>query len=234
MDQVESLLKRPGAYGNIDGTGELALGFMMWGYVLIMWLQLHTPKDSIWNQMYVLFIWVGLMVAIIHYGTKAIKNHITFPRTGFVAYRTRNMIWPAIIIFVVSALVGAGSAYVVFVTIRSHRGIAMPVLCIGLLFAACYAIGVARRVPWKWALVLAQVLGSLVIALLPTDLTGTLAHGSWATTMFRAEIIGSYLLCAMLFGALFLISGGISFLLYLRHTQAPTEEANEPANADVQ
>jgi hypothetical protein len=206
---------------------------MMWGYVLIMWLQLHTPKGSIWNQMYVLFIGVGLMVAIIHYGTKAIKNHITFPRTGFVAYRTRNMIWPAIIIFVVSALVGAGSAYVVFVTIRSHRGIAMPVLCIGLLFAACYAIGVARRVPWKWALVLAQVLGSLAIAVLPGDLTAALASASLAP-WFSARSAGAFLLCFMLYGTLLLISGGITFWLYLRHTQAPTEEANEPANADVQ
>jgi hypothetical protein len=233
MDQIESLLIRPAAYGNIDGTGELGLGIMIWGYVLIIWLQLHTPKDSIWHQMYVLFIWVGLMVAIIHYGTKAIKNHITFPRTGFVAYRTRKMIWPAIVIFVVSALVGAGSAYVAFVIIRSHRGIAMPVLCLGLLFAASYAFGVARRVPWKWALVLAQLLGSLAIAVLPGDLTAALASASLAP-WFSARSAGAILLCFMLYGTLILISGGITFWLYLRHTQAPAEEANEPADSDVQ
>ena len=92
MDPVESLLKRPKAYNNIDGTGELGMGFMCLGYALILWLQLNTPKDSIWNQMYVLFIWVGLMVAMIHFGTRAIKNHITYPRTGFVANRTQNRI----------------------------------------------------------------------------------------------------------------------------------------------
>jgi hypothetical protein len=166
MDQVESLLKRPTSYNNIDGTGELASGFMCLGYALIIWLQLHTPKDSIWNPMYVLFIGVGLMLAIIHYGTKAIKNHITYPRTGFVAYRTHNIIWLAIIVFVMSALASAGLA----LAARSHRDIVIPVFFIGLFLAVCYAFGFARAVRWKWAVVLAQVIGSMAIAVLPGDL----------------------------------------------------------------
>jgi len=233
MDRVESLLKRPTAYGNVDGTGELGMGFMCLGYALITWLQLHTPKDAIWNQMYVLFIWVGSMVAMIHFGTKAIKNHITYPRTGFVAYRTQNRIWTAIIASVVSALSVAG----LVLAAHSHWHIVMPVFFIGLFFAAGYAFGIARSgsvnalFRWKWVVVLAQVIGSLLIALLPEDLTATVSGGSSLSTWFSASSAGAYLLWLMLYGTLLLISGVISFWLYLRHTQAPAKEANEPANS---
>ena len=230
MDHIGSLLKRPTSYSNIDGTGELGVGFMCMGYVLLLWLQLHTPKDAIWHQMYALFIWVGLMVAIIHYGTKAIKNHITYPRTGFVAYRAQNIIWIAIIAFVMSALASTGLA----LAARSHRDIVIPVFFIGLFLAVCYAFGIAGAVRWKWAVVLALVIGSLAIAVLPGDLIATLSGGGSVPAWFSARSAGAFLLCMMLYGTLLSISGAISFWLYLHHTQAPMEEANEPANADVQ
>jgi hypothetical protein len=180
--------------------------------------------------MYVLFIWVGLMITIIHYGTKAIKNHITYPRTGFVAYRTRNTIWPAIFACVASALTGAGF----FLAAHLHRDIVMPVFFAGLLIAASYAFGIARAVRWKWAVVFALMLGSLAIAVLPENLTATLASGSSAPRGLPgsfAKIAAEFVLCFLLFGTMFLISGATSFWLYLRHTQAPAKEANEPANS---
>jgi hypothetical protein len=235
MDQIGRLLRRPTSYSNIDGTGELGMGFMCLAFTLLIWLQLHTPKDSIWNQQYVLFIWVGLMIAMIHFGIKVIKKYITYPRTGFVAYRTRNIIWTAIIASVVSALSVAG----LVLAVRSHRHIAMPVFFIGLFFAAGYAFGIARSggvnalFRWKWVVVLAQVTGSLMIALLPEDLTASLSGGSSLPAWFSASSTGAFLLWLMLYGTLLLISGAISFWLYLRHTQAPAKEANEPANSDV-
>ena len=234
MDQVDSLLKRPKAYNNIDGTGELGMGFMCLAFAPLIWLQLHTPKDSIWNQQYVLFIWVGLMVTMIYLGIMAIKNYITYPRTGFVAYRTQNRIWRMIVAFVVSALSVVGLA----LAVHSHRHIVMPVFFLGLFFAAGYAFGIARSggvnalSRWKWVVVLAQVLGVLLIALLPEDLTAALS-GSSLPAGISASSAGAFQLWLMLYGTLLLISGAISFWLYLRHTQAPSEEANEPANADV-
>lgn len=236
MDRVESLLKRPKAYNNIDGTGELGMGFMCLGFALLIWLQLNTPKDSIWNQQYVLFIWVGLMAAMIYYGIKAIKNRITYPRTGFVSYRKQSIIWTAIVASAVSALSVACLALAAY----SHRHIVMPVFFIGLFFAAGYAFGIARSggvnalFRWKWVVVLAQVIGALQIALLPEDLPAALAYGPSVPAWFSASSAGAFLLWLMMYGTLLLISGAISFWLYLRHTQAPAKEANEPANADVQ
>jgi hypothetical protein len=213
MNQIESLLNRPKAYYNIDGVGELAGGFMCLGYGLLMWLQVHAPKDSVWHGMPAFIIYVGLMCLILQYGPKAIKKHITYPRTGFVQYRARDSRWrPAILGAVVAAAISGGLA----IALRRHWNMATPAALIGLLFAASYAYGFARTVRWKWAVAGVVALGSLVIAVLPADLVGAPANHSWA---------GAFMLTMVLYGAVLSVSGGISFWLYLRHTEAPAQEA---------
>jgi len=244
MDQIDSLLKRPRAYENIDGVGELNFGFMCLAFALIQWLEVNTPEHSIWNRTYVFVVWLGLMFLVMYAGTKAIKKHITYPRTGFVRYGTphtkRNLWWWFIVVpvmaFVVAAVVSAG----VFLAIRAHWNVtsALPAV-VGFFVAAGYAFGVTRTVPWKavgwkWALPASILLGSMMIAALPPDLAAMQAPNSLAVTRLRPETTGAILLCMMLYGAIFLISGSITFCLYLRHTQAPAEEAHEPANADAQ
>ena len=213
MEQIESLLNRPKAYYNIDGVGELAMGFMCLGYGLLMWLQANAPKDSVWHGMPAFIIYFGLMCLILHYGPKAIKKHITYPRTGFVQYRARDTRWrPMILGAVVAAAMTAGLA----VALRRHWNLTTPASLIGLLFAASYAYRIARTVRWKWAVVWVVALGSVAIAVLPADLVGALADHSWQ---------GAFMLIMMLYGAVLLVSGGISFWLYLRHTEAPAPEA---------
>ncbi len=222
MDQIENLLDRPKRYYNIDGVGELGIGFMCLSYSLLGWLQVHSSRESVWNRMYTLFIYVGLMCLIIHYGSKAIKKHITFPRTGFVEYRKRDTFWsPLIIAMAVSALASVG----LFIALRRHWNMTTPASLIGLVFAASYAYGIAGTVRWKWVLVWAMTFGSLVIAILPANLVGALANHSWVTALFPAKVVGAFMLSMMLYGTMLSISGGISFWLYLRHTQAPAQEA---------
>jgi hypothetical protein len=223
MDEIRSLLNRPKAYCNIDGVGELGIGFMLLGYAAIQWLQVHSPRNSVWNQMYTLLLWVGLMSLIIHYGTRAIKKHITFPRTGFVEYRKRDTFWiPLILGAGVSALVSVG----VFFAIRRHWNLTTPVALIGLVIAAAYAHGIARTtVRWKWVVVGVMVIGSLGIATLPADALGAVANHSWMGKPFPPNLVGAFLLTMTLYGAATLISGGISFWLFLRHTQPPTQES---------
>jgi hypothetical protein len=213
MEQIESLLNRPKAYYNIDGVGELAGGFMCLGVALLMWLQAHAPKDSIWHGMPAFIVYFGLMCLILHYGPEAIKRHITYPRTGFVQYRASDARWrPAILGAVVAAAVTVGLS----IALRHHWSLTTPAALIGLLFAASYAYWFARTVRWKWAVVSVVAFGSIVIAFLPTDLLGALANQSWQ---------GAFMLVMMLYGAVLLVSGGISFWLYLRHTKAPAPEA---------
>jgi hypothetical protein len=221
MDQVGSLLDRPKLYYNIDGVGELGAGFMMLSLGLLMWLQAHTPKGAVWHQMYALVIFFGAMSLIIRYGTQAIKNRITYPRTGFVEYRKQDTVWrPGIM----AALLGPLALGGIFVARRHHWDITAAVLPFGLLFAARYAYSFARTVRWKWVVVCAITIASLAIALLPASSFGALAADSWATHPVRTKLIGAYLLSFLIYGPMLMISGGLSFWLYLRHTQAPVQE----------
>jgi hypothetical protein len=211
MDQIGRMLDRPKLYNNIDGVGELGIGFMCLAYAFLGWMQLHAPKGSGWHSMYTFIIYVGLMCLIIHYGSKAIKKHITYPRTGFVEYRKRDTIWLPMI------LGGGVSMLFAFVlAIRPHWNLTTPASLVGLLMAASYAYRIARTVRWKWLVAWAMAFASLLIAGNPADLVGSLANHSW---------IGAFWLTFMLYGAMLLISGGISFWLYLRHTQAPAQDA---------
>jgi len=209
MDQIEDLLNRPKAYYYIDGVGEMAGGFMGLGFGPLMWLQAHAPKDSIWHGMPAFIIYVGLMSLILHYGPKAIKERITYPRTGFVQYRARDTRWRPMIL---AAFAGPAVTVGLVIVLRRHWNMATPAFLIGLLSAVSYAYAFARTVRWKWAIVWVLALGSVAIAVLPADVVGR----SWQ---------GAFILIMMLYGAVLLVSGGISFWLYLRYTEAPAPEA---------
>ena len=220
MDRIGSLLARPKAYNNIDGVGELGIGVMCLGFAWIMWLQVHTPHDSVWHSMAILFFFA--LAAFIHYGSKAIKQRITYPRTGFVEYPARHRVWRP-------AILGAVVAFVIAVAIakaaRSHWDLTTPASLVGLLFAATYAYGFARTVRWKWIVAAVVACGAVVIAFLPAAAVAPLGDGVGGPSPFSPTAVGAYLLSFMLYGAVSMISGAISFWLYLRHTQAPSQEA---------
>lgn len=208
MDQVDRMLARPKIYYNIDGVGELALGFMFLASALLRSMQLQTPKGSVWHSMYLFIIYVGLMYVILKYGSRAIKKHITYPRTGFVEYRKHGTFWLPMVM-IIGALTTVGFC----IALRRHWDLTTFVVLYGLLLTGGYAYGLARTVRWKWLVASAMAFISLLIAVFPRIWI-------WLDPTW----IGALWLSFMLYGALLLISGGISFWLYLRHTQAPAQE----------
>jgi hypothetical protein len=212
MDQVGSILERPKRYYNVDGVGELGGGFMLLSFGFIQWMQVRSPAHSAWHSMWVFCIYFGSMFAIVHYGTKAIKEHITYPRTGFVEYRKRDRVWPNIF----AAVAAPAFLALIILALRRHWDLTTGATLVGLLSAASYAYHFAREVRWKWAVAWAMAIGSILIAILPGDLIGALTGHSWL-----AVCLPSF----MLYGPLLLISGGISFWLYLRHTEVPARDA---------
>jgi hypothetical protein len=222
MDQVSSLLNRPKGYYNVDGVGELGIGFMCLGFAFMSWMQLRAPEYSLWNKPYTVMVFVLAMSTVIKYGSEAIKKRITYPRTGFVEYRKRDTVW---IPMIVGAVVAVAIAALLAVARRAHWELVAPGSLIGLLFAACYAYGVARTVQWKWIVAIAMTIASVWIALLPPErIVAVIAH-SWIARLLPPKVVGAYLMNMTLYGVLLLLSGGLSFVLYLRRTQVPGEEA---------
>jgi len=215
MDRVGNLLDRPRLYYNVDGLGELGGGVMCLGFALVWWLLMRSPVDSAWHRISLfVFLAVGLLI---HYGTKAVKTRITYPRTGFVEYRKQ---WhtPAI-----AAALGALAAAGLGVGFRRHWDVSTIAPLAGLFLAAAYGYNFARAVRWKLVVVGAIAIASLAIAFLPADVLGALGSESPAHPD-RAELLGTILLSLMVYGILLLISGGVSLWFYLRHTQAPAQE----------
>ncbi|HEV3201322.1 MAG TPA: hypothetical protein VGZ73_25660 [Bryobacteraceae bacterium] len=209
MDQIGSLLDRPKQYYNIDGVGELGIGFMLLSFALLGSLQEHSLKGAIWHQMWLFVIYLGVMFSIIHYGSKAIKNHITYPRTGFVEYRARDSWRPGLLAAVVAPLFLA----VLVIRLRWHWAFTTPASLICLLFAAGYARGFVRTARWKWTVVWAMACGSLTIALLPSH--------SWIITFFDATFVGAFWFSMTLCGAVFLASGSSSSQPYCSQSRSP-------------
>lgn len=227
MERIESLLERPKFYNNIDGVGELGMGCMILGFALLTWMQARSPGGSLWHKVYVVLPLILVLVSIIDQGSKAIKKHITYPRTGFVEYRKRDNVRPAMIAFVVAAMAAMGLAHAVrsHWGMGSHLGLTTPGALVGLVFAATYGYGVARAVRWKWAVAGAIAICSVVIAILPVELVGALAGSTSSAGAFSAAAVGAWLLSILTYGVILLISGVISFVLYLRHTQPPERAA---------
>ena len=154
MDQVRNLVDRPLLYYNVDGLGELNLGVMFLGFALLLWLEAHLPASSVWHQIAWL-VFFGLLL-VMHYGTKAIKTHITYPRTGFVEYRRADRWRTSAVAAVLGALIPLG----LLAADRRHWDITTAASLTGLAFAAVYAYRIARVVRWKWVVAGAIALGS--------------------------------------------------------------------------
>jgi len=181
-----------------------------------LWLLMRSPADSIWHRIS-FFAFVGLAL-LIRYGTKAVKTRITYPRTGFVEYRRQ---WHT---SAIAAALGALGTVGLAVGFRRHWDMSMLASLTGLVFAASYGYNFARAVRWKWVIVGAIAVATFVIAFLPADVLRALGSESPVAHPDRAKLLGTILLSLMAYATMLLISGGISFWLYLRHTQAPAQE----------
>jgi hypothetical protein len=198
MDSLDQILGRPKAYYNVDGVGELGIGFMCGAYSVLGWMQLTTPERSFWHRMDVFFVYVAVMVGIIHYGSKAIKERITYPRTGRVEYSRRDRVWTPMFL---GAAVSVLCSVVVVLGRRSHWDLERMSPLIGLLMAGTYAYGLRRDARWKPAV--AAAIGVFSIALVLMGVGGR----------------RGFLLALAAYGVLASISGGISFWVYLRQTR---------------
>jgi hypothetical protein len=211
MNQVENFLERPKLYYNIDGVGELSMGFMAMAFAFLGWMQLHAPRESVWHSMYLFIVYVGLTFLILKFGSKAIKNRITYPRTGFVEYRRHETVWLPMIFAACLAIL---TAVALQNSARFHWNLTTILPLFGVLLAAGY-YRIARTVRWKWIAASFMAFASLLIAVNPGGLLGSLT----------TQLLGTFWLTMTLCGAIYLISGGISLCLYIHHMQAPEQES---------
>lgn len=195
------------------------MGFMGMGYFVLIWLQTHSPLNSIWRGGWAFLVLVVIMSTMLYFGADAIKTRITYPRTGFVSYRKSSRVWGLVIAFAVAALV-APIAYTLSVR---PIGRATPVFLVGnLVFIGLYIYRAALAVLWKWIVVATLAISAVAIVFLPPSALSSIA--GYSAPRGFAQIAGAFLLLCFAWSTIFLISGSISLYIYVRNTPKPSSE----------
>jgi len=226
-NELQHYMGRPKRYDNIDGSGEIYMGLMILAFALLSYLQTVLPKDSLWSTngfASLLFMYLILIpvLALGYWGAKAIKKHITWPRTGYVAYgaggsdaKAKKSFWTVMAaVAVFSAVIAAGLACLVALE-RRHLGAMTSLAGVGYagylaFWVPLYAFWVWRMGgghPWKWLVLLFMALGLLVIGLTGP---GNFIEGARPVMLFV--------------GLVWVMSGGATLYSYLRHTKLPAPQ----------
>jgi uncharacterized membrane protein HdeD (DUF308 family) len=224
--ELQLKMLRPARYEMIDGSGEIGWGMAQLCFALSSYIFVILPSSS-WRNGIALLLMLAACIAIpLCYWT--IKKFITWPRTGYVAHRLDKKFWTAI---VVAAVIGIGSSIVMnrllqaemtqlvqspihHTSATSHGDLshyskimlAVYVVCNAVLYLMMAADSIGKH-PWKWLVLASLVTGSVGISLL--------VPGNFHE---RMRLLGLFA------GLVWIISGGIVLLSYLRHTHPPATE----------
>jgi hypothetical protein len=210
-DSIQQYMERPKFYANIDGTGEMGVGVCILGMILPGYLQAILPEDSIWRHGFQSLLFFEFTVITFcclgYFGSKAIKNYITYPRTGYVALRRpKNFSRVRVALFFIGVAVitvGLGLA-------ARHMAIApLRLVMVGMCVVSWCVMGVvfAGASRWKWF-----VYGLLAIMLTAIFLAN---DGKFADAAQRGMLLAA---CT------YIASGAASLYLYMRRTKAPAAE----------
>jgi hypothetical protein len=183
---IQDYIARPKRYENIDGTSEMIVSLTLFGFALAGYLEELLPEHSMtWIRVMVVYASLWLAVGSAYWIRRMIKRHITWPRTGYVAYRRGKSWWLKITLIIINALV-----FVVMVAFLIKRGHVMSmwnlspktwnprvVLLVAISIIA-YLFQFSRRNNghrWKWSILFLMILGVIIFVFLaPRD------FGQWA------------------------------------------------------
>ena len=201
-------------YDNIDGTPEMFMGLMFLGFALAECLELKLTGDAPrWMHGVVIYGVLIPVLAVGYWFRSVVKNHITWPRTGYAAYPRRGgkSWWIGLVTTFFAALVfGLALAFLMKLAGR-HHVMSLPHFAMLIVIMATYAIWVFRMSKehwWKWLLLLLMVLGVLTLALTVPENFNKLG---WPVLLF--------------IGLVWLGSGAGTLCSYIRHTQPPASQA---------
>ena len=206
--QIEQRIKR---YWYRDGIGEMMGGVMFLVLAAYFSLQQYLGDESFIGGMLQAGL-VLLLIGGVYVGRRVVnsaKARITYPRTGYVEYRTNSR--NAVLMRVLAALTAMTVASVSIIVVRRFDSIDAMVAVTGLLVAVIFAVkqgltsGLGR---FYFMSALSIVLGGVL------SVSG----------LVRGYNLGLFY---GLMGLAFVISGGLTLKSYLRENPLPTEVGNE-------
>jgi hypothetical protein len=160
MKEIE---RRPKRYWNVDGLPDLVMGalWILWGLALALpsWLPSGSWLNYYWMVVPLILILSGFAANAI---TKILKQHLTFPRTGYV-----ESIPPGAATKMAAAFLAAGVAAAIVLLGRSATVQGLEDLlptAIALLFALLFLVMAMRqKLPhYLWSSALSLLLAGII------------------------------------------------------------------------
>lgn len=202
-ESVEEYIKRPLRYNQIDGLGEVFVGTCFLNWPLFDYVRTLAPAGSAWHWRYTSTICALALLIVVVAASGVLRRRITYRRTGYLKYR--NLRWKTALISVASMCVA-----IVFVLLLARWHVLLYghgiELFGGLAMAVLYAFATKMDDLWRW--IIASVL----------------ALGPFTVYLILLQSRGRDDLSAGVIGVCWLVSGAITFCLYLRRTQ-PAQDA---------
>lgn len=208
QDQLHQIARRTERYWFEDGIWEIGFGLVNALLALFYWI--ITLSDWTGPRLFILLILqLGVITGaffVMGRVVKALKERITYPRTGFVAYRrpeTRARLRKALFAALLAGLIGA------FVSVVSSLQAAedhLPLITGAILAVALALIGYRFN-----------LLRMYLLALLSIVVGYGISFASLPDTLIAPVFFGSY-------GLLIFLSGLITLLIYIARTRPAGEE----------
>ncbi len=197
---IDRTIQRTQRYWYIDGLTEIYFGFISLLMGIYFYLQASLPQDSLLYQSltisFVLIIIGG--AALGNWAIRALKARITYPRTGFVAYPPR----PKYRRWLLGGLSFLVAVLFTLLLTRLPKNLTWPPLLSGVVVGAVWLyIGVRLGLARFYLLAAFSLLAGFLLAVSGLDESLSLA-------VFYSLIALSMIL-----------SGGITFAVYLRSTR---------------
>jgi hypothetical protein len=204
IDKVDGYVRRPVRYKNIDGAWEMSLGLLWLGVALLDYLHPKVAGKFTWHWKATHLLCFGVLVSVVLYGRKVLKERITYRRTGFVKYRGLEG-KPWVVRVIAGALAIPATIFSVF--LWRHFTFSVMVALISSMWGFLYAFATKLDGAYRWVVLVVMVAGPVAISTLPLDRL-------WLETLPLGFL-----------GLTFFVSGVITLYLYLRRTRLLEEAA---------
>ncbi len=206
-DDLEQPALRAVRYWYVDGTFELAFG----GLCLL--LAVYFCAQAIVRDSWIAALLSVIFVVVIVGGgrlfarlLRVLKERLTYPRTGYVAYRRMRGTQRGVRIAVVAAVAAMLADLLTVLVIRRPEGLKLVAGATGLIFGGALAwTGYRAGLPRFYVLaVLSLLIGAAIsVSRLDQDLGLSIFYGALSVAL--------------------LTSGGVTLGRYLRHNPPPEE-----------
>lgn len=194
---LRDLERRPRRYWHVDGIPELVMGlvWLVWGAALL--LEEALPREGGGAAAYRMAVPAVLVLGGVaaNRAIAALKARLTFPRTGYVAYREPGPLGRVLVALLVVGAAAAVAALVVYARAAGVERSAAPIFGV-VVSLAFVATAVRHRAPHLLAL--AGVALALGIALASLGLGWTAANWLFVGIGVASAALGAVRLRAYL------------------------------------